>query len=645
MKRVRLSALLVFLGLAFSAPTTALQTVTPADTVAALVDLGQTDSQVMRYLDHLTNRIGARLTGSDGYENACTWARDEFVAIGLENARLERWGEFAVGFNRGPSSGRMLAPAARELRFGTNAWTAGTQGRVSGPALIAPKDEAELEALRPKLAGSWIMIPPAPRGGGGPRPSPEPRVFRELREKSYDDAGIAGTIRASRGELIVTSGSPRITWDALPTRPTIQMLSEDHAFVLEKLGAGEAVELEFDIRNHFERGPIQLHNVIADIVGSEKPDEYVIVGGHLDSWDGATGACDNGTGVATTLEAARLLVASGARPKRTIRFMLWGGEEQGLLGARAWIEQNKADLPRISAVLNHDGGTNYCAGLPATELMVPLFEQVFAPVEHLDPEHPFAIRKVRGISAVGSDTDAYLAAGVPGFFWDQRGRASYSRTHHTQFDTFETVIPEYQRNSAIVIAVGALGIANLPDLLPREGLRPVGGGPGGRRLGVQLDEDMRIEEVVDGGLALKAGLLVGDKVLAIGATQVGDREDLRAAMQAAPVKSKIVVQRGADRIEVAIEFPPDLDAPIRRYGLRISEELEVERVTRDEIAEKAGVRVGDVVESVDGKPVKTKALLSAAFESAKGRLALEVRRGAGENASVVAITLAEPEGR
>ncbi len=639
---------LLFVGLALCLPFAAARAnsndATVAATVERIVQLEREDSQVMRFLDHLTNRIGPRLTGSDGYENACNWARDEFVALGIANARLERWGEFPVGFNRGPSSGRMLAPVTRELRFCTNAWSAGTTGRVAGPAVIAPTNEAELDALLPKLAGAWVVAVNTPAPRGQRRPAAEERAFRKARDEAYEQARIAGTIRAARGDLVVTGGSSKVDWDALPKIPSIQMVAEDHAAIVEQIEQGGDVRLEFDIRNWFERGPIQLNNVIAEIRGTEKPDEIVIVGGHLDSWDGATGALDNGTGVSTTLEAARLLVMSGAQPRRTIRFMLWGGEEQGLLGSRAWIEQNKAELPRISAVLVHDGGTNYCAGIPATEAMAPLFEPIFAPVTNLDPEQPFRVRKTKGISPVGSDNDAFLSAGVPGLFWDQRGTSNYTHVHHTQFDTYEEAIPQYQRNSAVVIAVGALGIANLPDLLPRENLRATGGGFGGRRLGVQLDEDMRIEEVVDDSIASKAGLLAGDKLLKIGETVVGDTQELRTAMQESPAKSKVVVQRGTETLEFAIEFPADLDAPLRKLGLRVNDDLEIQRVTRDEAAQKAGLERDDVITKVDEKAVTTKAELSAAIEAAKGDIKVEVRRGSGEKAKSVTAILHVAEG-
>ena len=350
--------------------------------------------------------------------------------------------------------------------------------------MLAPANAEELAALRPKLEGAWVITQTASRrrpgssgsegapasgapASGAPASASSDRAFRDELNKAYDEEGIAGTIRSGRGELIHTGGSSKISFDKLPTRPAVTLLAAEHKEIVDRLKAGEEVRLEFDIRNWFVEGPIELANVIAEIPGTEKPDEVVIVGGHLDTWDGATGATDNGTGVATTLEAARLLVKAGAQPKRTIRFMLWGGEEQGLLGSRAYVEKHKEEMPKVSAVLVHDGGTNYCAGITATPPMVRMLEEVFAPVANLDPELPFKVREVKGLSGGGSDHASFLRADVPGFFWSQKGRANYNHTHHTQFDTYEQAIPEYQRNSAVVIAVGALGIANLPTLLSR----------------------------------------------------------------------------------------------------------------------------------------------------------------------------------
>src|SRR6185436_10989984 len=280
--------------------------------VDAIVKEGRSNSQVMAYLDHLVNRIGPRLTSSTNLTKACEWTRSEFEKMGLK-ARLEESGAFAVGFDRGPWSARMIAPETKELTIGFNAWSAGTNGPVTGPAVLAPESDEQLSAMKEKLKGAWVIS--SARG---------PEKYRV----AYDEAGVAGVLRTEGTELIHTGGSARVEWEKLPTRVTATLLGSQHKQIVDLLQEGKEVKLTIDIKVEFKQGPIKVYNVIAELPGSEKPDEYVIVGGHIDSWDGATGTTDNGTGVSTTLEAARLLTKTGAKPKRTIRFMLWSGEEQ-----------------------------------------------------------------------------------------------------------------------------------------------------------------------------------------------------------------------------------------------------------------------------------------------------------------------------
>ena len=463
----------------------------PSPMIAKIIDVGKTENHVQKHLDYLTNRIGPRLTGSEGLQAACEWAQKEFEAMGLDS-RLEKWGEFPVGFERGPSYGAMVSPKPMKLEFGTNAWTAGTKGRVLAKVIVAPKTMEELEELRDSIEGNYVLAERAPRRRRSRRPAPaetenkaenseqdeQPTPKPLTREErlalmaEIEKCNPAGIIRHTNDNLILTGGNYRISMDSLPTIPNITLLKEQWVQIKEMVENGEDVELAFDIRNHFRQGPIPLYNVIADIPGTELPDEYVIVGGHIDSWDGATGATDNAAGCATTLEAARILMAAGAKPKRTIRFMLWSGEEQGLLGSRAFVEENRQDVnEKVSAVFVHDGGTNYVAGIRCTEAMKPDFEDVFAAAMDLDERAPFEIQTQTTMRARGgSDHVPFIRAGVPGFFWMQRGRATYRTTHHTQYDTFDSVVPEYQQHSSIVIAIGAFGTANLDHLLPREGI-------------------------------------------------------------------------------------------------------------------------------------------------------------------------------
>jgi carboxypeptidase Q len=517
------------------------------DDVDRIIAAGRAESQVMDHLDALCNRIGPRLTGSDQLQNACEWTRERFVDFGLENARLEAWGSVPVGFNRGPWMGRVVEPEERALQFVTPAWTAGTKGILRGKAVLAPINEEGLEKVEDSLKGAWV-VSPLPERGGGPRPTP---VFLEKLGKVYDDLDVAGIVRPARGDVVITDGNYRVSWDKLPTIPSVKLRHKQFDEVVGWLKGGKTVTLEFDIRNYFKKGPIKQYNVVAEIPGSDKPDEFVIVGGHLDSWDGATGATDNGTGIATTLEAARILAKAGVKPRRSIRFMLWSGEEQGLLGSRAYVKAHPELLPKVSAVLVHDGGTNYLSSLRGTEAMMSDFQQVFAPVMSLDPKFPFEVKKVSGLAGSGSDHASFLSENVPGFFWGQTGKAAYSRTHHTQFDTYDAAVPEYQKHSSLVVALGAFGIAELDHLLSREKLRA----PGMRRLGVQLDA-LTVTSVIEDGVAEKGGMLTFDVILKIDGAKVSDYEEVSRALQAGEPKKKVVVIRDGKEVELTLDWGP-----------------------------------------------------------------------------------------
>jgi hypothetical protein len=400
------------------------------------------------------------------------------------------------------------------------------------------------------------------------------------------------------------------------------------------LGDSKEVKLQFDIHNEFVPGPISLFNVIGEIPGTEKPEEMVIVGGHLDSWDGATGTTDNGTGTATTLEAARLLMKAGAKPKRTIRFMLWSGEEQGLLGSRAYIKAHPEENARISAVLVHDGGTNYVSGIQATKAMVPLFEKVFEPVMALNEAMPFKIREVGGLPmGIGSDHDSYLMAGVPGFFWSQAGKANYTHTHHTQYDTFDAAIPEYEQHTSMVVAIGAYNIANLDGLLPREGL--TASRTSGRRLGdlgVGLQDDgVTLKDVAEGKPAHKAGLRDGDRVLRIGAKDVTDYSTLREALREAPQKTKWKVRRGDKELEFEFSFAAGPAQDRRILGVNLEDDgMTLSEVVEGSPADVAGLKVGDRILRIGTKDVTNYDTLVEAIQTAPKKAAVRLRRGGKE---------------
>jgi hypothetical protein len=248
--------------------------------------------------------------------------------------------------------------------------------------------------------------------------------------------------------------------------------------------------------------------------------------------------------------------------------MLWSGEEQGLLGSKAWASANPDALDKISAVFVYDGGPNAIAGLPATKAMKADFEKVFEPVMNLNPDLPFTLKDVDGIPrGIGSDHESFLAKGVPGFFWTQEGRADWRRGIHTQFDTFDLVIPEYLEHSTTVIALTALGVGNLDGLLSREGMLEAGGGRrrggGGRRLGVMLDENT-IAEVMADSAAEKAGMKAGDKIVKIGDQEVSDRQSLIRAIMGGDPKKKVVFEREGKRMEAIIDWPQPNRRPQNR---------------------------------------------------------------------------------
>jgi carboxypeptidase Q len=269
---------------------------------------------------------------------------------------------------------------------------------------------------------------------------------------------------------VITSGSWRVDPANLPKGKRAIVRKSDMDKIVAAMDAGKPVELEFNLDQKWVKGPRPQYNIIAEIKGTEKPDEVVIVSGHFDSWDGpgAMGVNDNGTGSSTALEAARILNKVGAKPKRTIRFILWTGEEQGLFGSTAYVALHAKDLDKISAVIVDDGGTNYHGGYVGIESQKAIMEAAFAPVAAAFPELPMQFRVTPSMPrGGGSDHAPFNAVGVPGFFTIESGRSDYNFVHHTQHDHLKYAIPEYLVQSSVCHAVVAYNLANLDTLLPR----------------------------------------------------------------------------------------------------------------------------------------------------------------------------------
>jgi carboxypeptidase Q len=458
-----------------------------AATIARILDEGKNRNQVMQRMDYLTHEIGPRLTGSSNAEKANNWCKDEYTSWGLSNPHLEQWGEIPVRFDRLASTGKVTAPEARDIEFTWSSWSAGTDGPVKGKVIKEPETEEQADALISDAKGAWILAKaPPPRGtldaGRQQRGEGIDDTKKAIRKK-LTDAGAAGFITPSSvpHDLVITSGARgwrELDFDNLSKEVSIRIRRSDYDFINSRIADGVPVEVEFNCACKMTKGPVPTYNTIAEIPGTTWPDQVVIISGHLDSWDGpgSQGCTDNGTGTVVTLEAARILMAAHAKPKRTIRFINWTGEEQGLLGSKAYVKAHEAEMPNISACFVDDGGTNPESGLPAAENMVPMLAAATAPVNgvfYSDTDKKFLNVNIRNtgkkIATHGaSDHASFNKVGVPGFFWDEGGRADYNHTHHTQYDSFDAAIPEYLVQSSTCAAITAYNLACADDLLPRQ---------------------------------------------------------------------------------------------------------------------------------------------------------------------------------
>ena len=446
--------------------------------VKQIIETGTTDNRTMVHADWLANRIGGRIVGSPALTQAEAWVKEQFESWGLE-VMVQEAGEINVGFNRGPWSGRMLSEDGMTLHFGTPAYTAGTKGKQTGNVLIEPKNKREFDRMKGALKGSWVLLNVQSNGMAFDwREDSDTLFYRDMVE-----AGVAGFIRSAKLPLRVMYDRAHcyeLTMETLPTVCDIILDEDQFEIIKKKVLRKDIFQLEFDIRNHFYRGPVKYHNVIGILRGSKYPKEYVMAGGHLDSYDIGGGAVDDGNGASVTLEAARLIAASGAKPKRTILFCIWTGEEFGLLGSKYFVENNTVPMEKISNYINRDGGP-----LCATSVIVPPamyndYAEICKPLENLNPEFPFSVVKREGPAqprptrAGGSDHAYFAMAGVPTLSFretDPKGyNFEYGEIWHTERDIYNKLIPEYMEHSATVTAVVLYGLANLDHLLSREGL-------------------------------------------------------------------------------------------------------------------------------------------------------------------------------
>jgi len=446
--------------------------------VKKIIETGTTDNKTMEHADWLANRIGGRIVGSPALTHAEAWVKEQFESWGLE-VMVQEAGEINVGFYRGPWSGRMLSEDGMTLHFGTPAYTSGTKGKQTGRVFIEPKNQREFDRMKGALKGSWVLLNKTSNGMAFDwREESDTLFYRDMVE-----AGIAGFIRSAKLPLRVMYDRAHcyeLTMETLPTVCDIILDEDQFKIIKNKVLRKDIFQLEFDIRNHFYRGPVKYHNIIGILRGSKYPKEYVMAGGHLDSYDIAGGAVDDGNGASVTMEAARLIATSGAKPKRTILFCIWTAEEFGLLGSKYFVQNNTVPLEKISNYINRDGGPLCATSVTVPPAMYDDYVEVCKPILNLNPDFPFTVNKretepqPRPTRAGGSDHAYFAMNGVPTISFresDPKGHNfEYGEIWHTERDIYNKLIPEYMEHSAVVEAVVLYGLANLDHLLSREGL-------------------------------------------------------------------------------------------------------------------------------------------------------------------------------
>ena len=487
------------------------------DVVNKIIEIGKTDNQTMKHLDVLCNRFGGRPIGSDAYDNAAEWAASKFKEWGMQ-VQMDEAGTLPVGFNRGPWFGKLLAENGMDLHFATPSYTAGTKGLQTGHVLLEPKTQDEFDRMKGRLKGAWVLI--TGKSDGWPIDFSVKANHRrdsliagniDIRKKNKDieaenakageslkkkeliplndepamfykqmkDAGILGIIQSAPVPIRVLYDRKNVdsmTFETLPDLPDIKLDEHQYAIIEQMAKERRNFFLEFDIRNHFKMGPIKYHNVIGIIPGTKYPDEYVIMGGHLDSYDVATGGVDDGSGATPTMEAARMIMKAGGKPKRSILVFLFAGEEFGLLGSKSWVKRNPEKLTKISNMFNRDGGPTVANSLSVPAAWMEDFEKICEPLNGINPDFPFTLKKLdprpRPKVAAGTDAGSFAVEGVPTMTFgteDTKGyNFNYGEIWHTERDLYNRSIPEYQEHTSIVTAIVVLGVANLSHKLPAD---------------------------------------------------------------------------------------------------------------------------------------------------------------------------------
>ncbi|MBZ5721854.1 MAG: M20/M25/M40 family metallo-hydrolase [Acidobacteriia bacterium] len=446
-RRALATALVIFLVLTCAAqPADDLQQTT--DRLASSVLLGPS----MTTLRELTDGFGGRLTGSPAYQAAAEWAAAKFGSFGIHSVRLESF-EIPNGWQRRWAHGEMVAPLVRPLHLESVGWTPSTpEGGIQGEVVVIDDFSADhIKAQAAQINGHVVLLDTSKLFAQG--------VWKALPVLSASyaylkDAGALGILQPDREKDNVLNAHDALWGAKMSPLPAFQLGLEDSKLIRRLLDARQSVSVKLEAQNKTS-GATAVNNVIAEIRGTEHPEEWILIGAHLDSWDFGTGAQDNGAGAAMVLEAARAIAALGQPPRRSIRFALWGGEEQGLLGSFAYTQAHATELEKCVAVLNTDNGAGHPKGWKVEgrkdlmEAMAPISNTLLKALSGDDLS-----------MEVTYDTDhgPFLLKGVPAFDLEV-DMSHYMEIHHKSSDTFDKVDALNFKADAAVVAVTAYAIA------------------------------------------------------------------------------------------------------------------------------------------------------------------------------------------
>ena len=474
---------------------------------------GLENSKIDEIAFYLTDASGPRLTNSPGLQRASEWAIEEMKKWGMKNAKLEAWGEFGKGWEVERSYLAMTEPYYMPFIAVPKAWTGSTDGEVSGEVILVDiEDEEDFEKYRGKLKNKIILVAndydltatmepdgnrysdeelkemekyPSSSGGEGSYADRiaqwrAMRAFRNKVDEFMANEGAALTLSARRGKhgTVFTSNGASYAGDADIAAAEFEVAPEFTNMMKRLIEAGKTVKVEAEVKTKFYDKDLNGYNVIAEIPGTdpELSDEVVMIGGHLDSWHGSTGATDNASGCAVMMEAARIIQTLDLKPRRTIRIALWTGEEQGIHGSRNYVKNHFGDREtmaltdeheKLSAYYNIDNGTGRIRGvyLQGNEAARPVFDKWFSAMSEIIETPTITIRNTGG-----TDHLAFDAIGLPGFQFIQDEIEYNTRTHHTNMDSYDRLEMDDLKQMATVIAIITYHTAQRDALMPRESL-------------------------------------------------------------------------------------------------------------------------------------------------------------------------------